>query len=80
MLYSEDAEGYVPFGEVCRHKLNIQCQYGSRYVNGFAGYPDLGEGLRFKNLDRDYHDIKIHIDDIKTLVKRYFEYQASLDD
>ena len=77
MNYSPDADGYVHFGDVSRGELNRQCQYGSQYVDGSEGYPNLGEGLRFRNLDMDYHDIEIHVNDIPELVRRYKACQAS---
>lgn len=58
MTYLQDADGYVNFGDVSRSELSKQCQYGSRYVDGSDGYPNLSEGLRFRNLDKDYHDIQ----------------------
>lgn len=77
MEYLADADGYVDFGDVSRKELGKQCQYGSRYVTKLdEEYPDLGEGLRFRNLDRSYHEIKIHIDDIPEFVRRYNEHIA----
>lgn len=65
--------GYTSFGDVAREQLGQQCQYASRYVTGRNDdYPNLGEGLRFKNLDDgNYHAILIHRDDIDTFVQRY---------
>jgi hypothetical protein len=65
--------GYSPFGDFSRNRLGQQCQYGSRYITGkIDGYPALGEGLRFKNLDDDnYHAIRIHRDDMDEFECRY---------
>jgi hypothetical protein len=78
MEYESDSEGYVNFGDVSRGGLGIQCQYGSRYVTGvFEDYPNLGEGLRFKNLScNHWHGIRIHHEDVPALLKRYSEYRA----
>lgn len=66
---------YVNFGDISRDRLEIQCQYGSRYVDGvIPGYPNLGKRLRFEGDCNNYHSLKIHIDDVEEFVKRYFEY------
>jgi len=65
--------GHSSFGDFSRSRLGQQCQYGSRYILGrIEGYPALGEGLRFENLDRsDYHSIRIHRDDMDEFERRY---------
>lgn len=65
--------GYSSFGDFSRSRLGQQCQYGSRYIQGkLDGYPALGDGLRFENLDRsDYHSIRIHRDDMDEFERRY---------
>jgi hypothetical protein len=70
-------EGYSQFGDFSRERLGQQCQYGSRYITGkLDNYPALGEGLRFKNLDRgDYHSIRIHRDDMDEFERRYKAYR-----
>lgn len=81
MEYKPDKDGYVIFGHVSRNELKMQCQYGSDYlfdpdVHGCESTPNLGKGLRFRNLDvGDYHGIEIHIDDVPELVRRYKEYR-----
>lgn len=74
-----DADGYVRFGPVARSRMGEQCQYASRYIGGrMEGYPALGEGLRFKNVaSGNYHNIRIHLDDIDEFVRRYREYEKS---
>lgn len=71
--------GYTHFGDIARERLSQQCQYASRYVTGrHDEYPNLGEGLRFQNLDdSNYHAIMIHRDDVEEFVKRYQATMAS---
>jgi len=75
-------QGFSSFGDFARNQLGQQCQYASRYIDGrLDGYPNLGEGLRFNNgfrygtrreLDaRDYHDVRIHRDDMEEFKRRY---------
>ena len=80
MTYNQDKDGYVSFSDVSRQEMGKQCQYGSRYVTGTdPDYPNLGEGLRFKNLkSSSYYDIQIHADDIPEFVRRYEEYKKTL--
>lgn len=74
--FETDSDGFVGFGEVSRQLLGKQAQYGSRFVDGaFGEYPKLGEGLRIVGNSDDYHNLKIHIDDINEFVKRYVAYQ-----
>ncbi|MFZ3482086.1 hypothetical protein [Sphingomonas sp. 3-13AW] len=74
--------GYSRFGNFSRQRLGQQCQYGSRYIDGkIEGYPDLGRGLRFQNMDRsDYHSIRIHRDDMDEFERRYRAYHAARGD
>lgn len=75
--FQADKDGFVSFGDVSRQLLGKQAQYGSRFVDGaFGEYPKLGEGLRVKGNSDDYHNLKIHRDDIDEFVKRYREYSA----
>lgn len=70
---------YINFGDYVRHVLGKQCQYISRYTNGTIGYPNLGIGLRFKNLNAaDYNDIEIHKDDINEFELRYKQHMEDL--
>lgn len=74
-VFEADEEGFVNFGEVSRRLLDIQAQYGSRYVDGaFGEYPNLGDGLRIKGNSDDYHNLRIHEDDIAEFVRRYNAY------
>lgn len=76
----EQHPDYLDFGHVARERCQQQCQYASRYINQDGrwlerGYPQLGQGLRFLNLDTgSYHDILIHRDDVETFVVRYNAY------
>lgn len=72
---------YVDFGDVSRGRLGLQCQYGSRYINGdIEGWPNLSKGLRFKGNDHNYHSFKIHRDDVEEFVRRHTEYIKSILD
>lgn len=68
---SHSPEGCVSFGDMARQRLGEQCQYVSRFVDGFAGRPALGEGLRFVGDPRDYHSLVIHQDDVEEFIHRY---------
>jgi hypothetical protein len=73
---------YVEFGGVAISRLGMQCQYASRYVGGVCDYenltsdPTLGRTLRFKERTRtvssssNYHDLRIHRDDVEEFVAR----------
>lgn len=74
--YTPDPDGFVSFGDVSRNELGKQCQYGSLYIDGSAGSPNLGEGLRFrKHTTGNYHDALIHQDDIAEFVRRFHAYR-----
>jgi len=75
--FTSDEAGFVRFGDVSRQILNQQAQYGSRYLGGWEkdNYPNLGEGLRIQGKIDDYHNLKIHKDDIEEFVKRFEEYK-----
>lgn len=70
--------GYSCFGDFARDSLGEQCQYASRHIDGrMEGYEALGEGLRFQNVGSgDYHDIRIHRDDMAEFGGRYIQMQA----
>lgn len=71
-------DGFVNFGDVvARGRLRQQCQYASRYVDGkIEGYPNLGNGLRFKGDSGNYHSLRIHGDDVDEFVRRVEEYRS----
>lgn len=85
--YTVDAEGFVALGDIARGELHRQCQYVSSFVDGLdRDTPNLGEGLKFASI-RDkrtgevtgnYHEYRIHVDDIMEFVqrvKRYYDEQ-----
>ena len=61
---------FVNFGKVARKELGMQAQYASRFVDGRHGEPNLGDGLRFKGLPKDYHSLMIEENDISEFVSR----------
>ena len=72
---------YIPFGDIARNRMEMQCQYASQHINGSCGRVNLGEGLRFKNIDgHSYHDIKIHKNDVEEFVRRYKNHIKHLND
>lgn len=77
--YEVDSEGYVYLGDIARGLLGMQAQYASRYLDGALpelGYPNFGESLKLKDVFKNgkpsgnYHDYKIHKDDIETFIQR----------
>lgn len=73
--YEIDEEGYVNFGDISRGEMDMQSQYGARYVHGELGDPNLGEGLRFKEDYGHYHSMKIHHEDVEEFIRRFKEYE-----
>lgn len=75
--FEADKDGFVNFGDVSRKLLNKQCQYGVTYAFGDESHdcPNLGEGLRISGDPDDYHDVKIHKDDIDEFFRRYNAYK-----
>jgi len=62
----ENYPDYTQLGDVCRGRVGMQCQYGSRYANP----GELCGHLRYLNLDTGcYHDILIHKDDVEEFVR-----------
>jgi len=75
----ETTDDFVDFGDISRVRLGIQCQYGSRYINGeISGWPNLGEELRFKGDDHNYHSFKIHRDDVEEFIRRVELYRKEM--
>ena len=76
--YKPDKDGFVKFGDISRGEIGQQCQYASRYVYGaIEGYPNLGDGLRFKEYEEgknNYNALQIHIEDVPEFIKRYKSY------
>jgi hypothetical protein len=70
-----ESNEYLNFGDLCRSRLGMQCQYGSRYVDGaIPGWPNLGEGIRFKGNTNMYHSLRIHRDDVDEFFGRIEKY------
>ena len=75
---------FVSFGDVCRSRLQMQCQYGSSYVDPGEfrrGGAYLGRGLRIMGLGsngevNNYHDLRIHRDDVDEFVRRVAAYKV----
>lgn len=72
IIFEADKNGFVSFGDVSRRLMGKQAQYGAKYVDGaFGEYPKLGDGLRIEGDSDDYHNLKIHKDDVAEFVRRY---------
>lgn len=72
---------YVEFGDVAIKRLDMQCQYASRYADlkwKERGHVYLAEGLRIIGTAAYYHDMKIHKDDVEEFVRRVIEYRKSI--
>ena len=62
-MYMDIDKEYINFGDFCRQELNMQCQTGYYYLEGFCGLPQLKEGLRIIGNDWNYHSLRIQKDD-----------------
>lgn len=72
-------KNYVQFGKMGLPGVNMQTQYSSRYLEGTAGYPDLGDDIRIAgNPNLDYHSLKIHEEDIPLFAQRIVDYRRSV--
>lgn len=70
-MHKSTKNKYINFGDFSRNALGMQCQYGSYYLLGLAGYPNLSHGLRIKgDPTRNYHAVEIHKDDAEILHQR----------
>ena len=61
--------GFVSFGDVMREHFGGQ----THYLDQWGSCPAGGEGLRFDGGPCDYHNLKIHSDDVMELVRRLRE-------
>jgi hypothetical protein len=68
---------YVDFGDYCRAELGVTCQYGYYMLNGLAGHPELGKGLRITGDARNYHSLRIHKEDAVLFKTRVNEWRKS---
>lgn len=71
---------YVSLGDISRSRLGKQAQYGTRFFSKTycknSGYTYLGYGLRIVGgEDGNYHEMKIHKDDVEEAVRRYETHQ-----
>jgi hypothetical protein len=74
-----DEDNMVKLGEVTRNLLNMQCQYGSRYLDQkLQDSKFLGEGLRFSVEGSSYHDYLLNKDDVLEFVARVRQYRWNI--
>ena len=57
---------YVPFGDVARERLGMQCQYARHYLLMF----EINRGIRWQGKIEEYHFLTIHRDDVEKFVER----------
>lgn len=75
-LLKVPADGFLRLGDVDRG------DFGGRQVKNIASFLDgsedvnLGENIRYKGGSGNYTDMKIHIDDLETFIKRIEEFYA----
>ncbi len=72
----QDKEGYVTLRYPAELLGGYPLQYLARYTEGTLDYPDLGEGLRFEGDPSNYHDMRIHLDDVKEFVRRMTDHRT----
>jgi hypothetical protein len=68
---------YIDFGDYCRKELKMSCQAGYFRLKGFAGFPELGNGLRVTGNERNYHSLRIHKEDAVLFKARVNEWRKS---
>lgn len=74
-----DEDNMVQLGEVTRNLINMQCQYGSRYLDQkLQDSKFLGEGLRFNVEGSSYHDYRLNKDDVLEFVARVRQYRWNI--
>ena len=74
--FAVDTDGFIELGDVSRSLLKMQGQYGARYADDLdKDYPNFGEGLRIQGNTGNYHDMKIHVDDVIEFVEKVIEYK-----
>ncbi len=81
MTHPENSEGpkFISLKDVTR-KLGVQSQYLSRFFNPdekVRGDVPYFSGIRIEGDPDDYHNIKIHTDDVKTFIEQWFAYKKS---
>jgi hypothetical protein len=73
--FNVDSEGFVAFADVANF-IEQQAQYASRFLNP-TNEVYFGDNIRFIGNVDDYHNIRIHRDDITIFVKKHCEYRSS---
>lgn len=68
-----DNSDFVSFGDVCRHRIGVQCRYGRHYLRA----PGICEGIRWQGRLEDYHGLTIHKDDVDSFVTRVLSWRRS---
>ncbi len=74
--FTTDEEGFVFFSGVAQAEMD-----GEEPVEKFfsfhdmADYTSIADGLRFKNTDKTFAELKVHIDDVPELLRRYHKYR-----
>ncbi len=62
---------YINFGDLLvRSRLNMQCQYAARYIEGWGDYEYCGLDLRIILDKSSYHFHAVHKDDAEELINR----------
>ena len=69
------AQDYIHFGDFCYNDLDTNTQNGYYMLEGLAGYPELGKGLRRMGDKHSYHSIMIQKDDAEIFKQRVKEYR-----
>lgn len=72
-----DSDGYLYVGEFATQELRRQAKSIAAFLDGDEGTNvdvNLGEDLRFTGKSGNYHDMKIHIDDLDEFVGRVKNY------
>lgn len=68
---------YIDLGTVVHDMLDMQMQYAVRYLDSDK-YPTISAGIRWQGNLVDYHEIRIHSEDVNTFVKRVQEHLRSI--
>ena len=76
-LSEERDRNKINFGDVARKELGITTQVASYYLDGLAGYPNLGDGLVVKR-NVSYHLWSMSKKDADEFVRRVKEYRKKV--
>ena len=72
-----DDEGFISITDFATTELRRQAKSVAGLLDGDEGQApeyNLGEGLRFKGSSGNYSDMKLHVDDLDTFIRRVNEY------